>query len=139
MTPRELIDRAVELLVAHDMTGFAGLFAVDGAMEFPFAPPGYPPRVEGRAAITEYLRHYPDLLDIRSVTPTAIHQSTDPQVIIVEFTAAGVVVATGAPYEALYIAVVTVVDGEVRHYRDYWNPLAMKETLDRLAEAADRG
>ena len=32
-------------LVAKDMAAFAGLWAEDGVLEFPFAAPGYPPRI----------------------------------------------------------------------------------------------
>jgi ketosteroid isomerase-like protein len=56
-----------------------------------------------------------------------VHQSTDPDVLIAEFDAEGVVVATGKPYRASYIAVITTRDGEIVHYRDYWNPLLAQE------------
>ena len=42
MTPQELVGRALELLLAQDMAEFAGLWAEDGVLEFPFAAPGYP-------------------------------------------------------------------------------------------------
>ncbi|MHA6617871.1 hypothetical protein [Pseudonocardia sp. DLS-67] len=46
MTAPDVVDRALELLLAHDMAGFAGLWAADGTMEFPFAPDGYPRRLD---------------------------------------------------------------------------------------------
>jgi uncharacterized protein len=115
------------LLLDKDMIGFAGLWAEDGVMEFPFAPPGWPPRVEGRAAIEDYLRDYPKMLDIQGFPKQVVHHSTDPDVLIAEFDAEGVVVATGKPYRASYIAVITTRDGEIAHYRDYWNPLLAQE------------
>ncbi|MEV6237899.1 nuclear transport factor 2 family protein [Lentzea sp. NPDC051838] len=122
-----LVERALQLLLDKDMTGFAGLWAVDGVMEFPFAPPGYPSRLEGRAAIEEYLRDYPKLLDIHGFPKQVVHQSVDPDVVVVEFDAEGVVVASGKPYRFSYIAVITVNDGEIVSYRDYWNPLYVQE------------
>ncbi|WP_410670697.1 nuclear transport factor 2 family protein [Amycolatopsis sp. cmx-4-68] len=124
-----IVDRAIDLLLEHDMAGFAGLWAEDGVLEFPFAGPGYPPRVEGRDAIREYLRDYPNLLDVREVVAKTVHETTDPAVVVAEFTVAGVVVASGKPYELSYIAVITVDGGEIRHYRDYWSPLAAAEVL----------
>lgn len=126
---RDFVEHALDLLLKHDMNGFAGLWAEDGVLEFPFAGPGYPNRVEGREAIREYLRDYPNLLDIREVTAKTVHETTDPAVVVVEFTVAGVVVATQKPYELSYIAVITVSDGLIRHYRDYWSPLAAAEIL----------
>ena len=59
MTPRELVSHAMELLLAQDMAAFAGLWAEDGVLEFPFAAPGYPTLIQGRAAVTEYMRDTP--------------------------------------------------------------------------------
>ncbi|MEV6713430.1 nuclear transport factor 2 family protein [Lentzea sp. NPDC051208] len=123
----DLIPRALQLLLDKDMIGFAGLWAEDGVAEFPFAPPGWPTRLEGRAAVEDYVRDYPKMLDIRSFPRQVVHQSTDPDVVIAEFEAEGVVVATGKPYRASYIVVVTTRDGEIVSYRDYWNPLLAQE------------
>ncbi|WP_442875910.1 nuclear transport factor 2 family protein [Amycolatopsis sp. NBC_01488] len=131
---RDFVDQGIDLLMKHDMAGFAGLWAEDGVLEFPFAGPGYPKRVEGRDAITEYLRDYPNLLDIREVVAKTVHETTDPAVVVAEFTVAGIVVASGKPYELSYIAVITVEDGEIRHYRDYWSPLAAAEILGGVEE-----
>ncbi|MFC5834104.1 nuclear transport factor 2 family protein [Nonomuraea insulae] len=129
MKATELVDHALKLLLDKDMAAFADLWAEDGAIEFPFAPPGYPPLVEGRAAIREYMRGYPDILDVREIVEQTVHQSVDPEVVIAEFEAAGIVVRTGKPYRLRYIAVITVRDGEIQHYRDYWNPLAAAELM----------
>ncbi|WP_033288482.1 nuclear transport factor 2 family protein [Amycolatopsis jejuensis] len=124
-----MIDRALDLLVQHDMTGFTALFAEDAVLEFPFAAPGQRERVAGRAALAEYLRGYPDLLDVREVVAKTVHETADPEVSIVEFELAGIVVATQRPYRMRYLAVLTVRDGLIQHYRDYWSPLAAAEIL----------
>jgi ketosteroid isomerase-like protein len=129
MTAENLVNHALELLLAHDMAAFAGLWAEDGVVEFPFAAPGYPARLEGRAAVEEYLRGYPDVLDIREIPQSVMHQTVDPEVVVAEFQAAGIVVSTGAPYRMSYIAVITVRNNEIQRYRDYWRPLAAAELL----------
>jgi uncharacterized protein len=130
MTARELLDEALRLLLAKDMAGFADLWATDGTMEFPFAPPGWPTRLDGRAAVHEYLRGYPDVYDIKAVTVHTAHETTDPEVIVVEFTVDGVLVQTGEPYQRRYITVLTVRDGHIADYRDYWSPLGMTAETD---------
>ncbi|GAB3396355.1 nuclear transport factor 2 family protein [Amycolatopsis echigonensis] len=124
-----LIDHALDLLIRHDMAGFVQLFAEDAVAEFPFAAPGRPERLEGRAALADYLRDYPNLLDIREVAAKTVHQTTDPEVSIAEFELAGVAVATQKPYRLRYIVVLTVRDGLIRRYRDYWSPLAVADVL----------
>ncbi|MFF5171974.1 nuclear transport factor 2 family protein [Micromonospora sp. NPDC000089] len=125
----DLFHHAMDLLLAKDMAGFIALFADDGVMEFPFAPPGQPGRVAGRAALHDYLIGYPELLDIREIEDVTVHETAEPAVIVAEFTASGVVVATGRPYRLRYIAVLTIRDGYLVHYRDYWNPQAAQELL----------
>ncbi|GAA4532969.1 nuclear transport factor 2 family protein [Amycolatopsis samaneae] len=129
MRPRELVEHALKLLLTKEMSAFAELWAEDGVLEFPFASPGYPSRLDGRAAVRAYLRDYPDIVDLRAITEQRVHETTDPEVVIAEFTAEGVVVRTGRPYRLSYVAVVTVRDGEIRHYRDYWSPLAAAQAL----------
>jgi ketosteroid isomerase-like protein len=131
------VERALELLIAQDVAGFASLWADDGVLEFPFAAPGFPSRLEGRAAVAEYMSGYPDILRIREFPSVVVHQSVDPDVVIVEFEAAGTVVATGAPYRMRYIAVITVRDGEIASYRDYWSPAAAAEVVGGTSELRD--
>jgi ketosteroid isomerase-like protein len=133
MKPQELVSHALSLL-AQDMASFAGLWAADGVLEFPFAAPVYPARVEGRAAVTEYMRGHPDILQINEIKDRVLHQSVDPEVVIAEFAAAGTVVATGAPYRMSYIAVITVRNNEIQRYRDYWSPLAAAEAMGGTQE-----
>lgn len=128
-TPTGVFSRGVRALLAGDMAEFVALFADDAVMEFPFAPPDRPSRLSGRAAVREYLSGYPDLVDVREIKDLVLHQTTDPGVIVAEFAAAGVVVATGRQYELRYVAVLTVRDGLITRYRDYWNPLASPEPL----------
>jgi ketosteroid isomerase-like protein len=133
-TAHGLFAESLRLLLAKDMTGYAGLWAVDGVMEFPFAPANYPARLKGRAAIEDYLRGYPDLLDVREITKQTVYQATGLDVVIAEFEAAGRVVATGRPYRMRYVAVVAARDGEIASYRDYWSPLAAAGLLGGLDE-----
>lgn len=133
-TARDLFAESLRLLLAKDMKGYAGLWAADGSIEFPFAPADYPQRLDGRAAIQDYLRGYPDLLDIQEITEETVHVTTDPDVVAAEFEVAGVVVATGRPYRMRYVAILTAHDGEIARYRDYWNPLAGAELMGGLDE-----
>ncbi|MEU8337235.1 nuclear transport factor 2 family protein [Micromonospora tulbaghiae] len=126
-TATDVFHQALEHLLAKDMPGFIALFADDAAMEFPFAPPGRPSRVAGRAELHDYLVDYPQTLDVRQIADVTVHETADPEVIVAEFTATGVVVATGEPYRLRYIAVLTVRAGRIVRYRDYWNPLAVQE------------
>ncbi|MFJ3788460.1 nuclear transport factor 2 family protein [Kitasatospora sp. NPDC090091] len=126
-SPAELYRHSLRLLLAKDIPGWVGLWAEHGVMEFPFAPPGRPRRLEGRAAVADYMRDYPDHIDLHDFPDLRIHETTDHATIVVEMRGVGRVVATGAPFDMTYIAVVTVEDGRFTSYRDYWNPLAVQQ------------
>lgn len=123
----DLYRRSLRLLLDKDIASWVGLWAEHGFMEFPFAPPGWPRRLEGREAIAAYMRDYPDHIDLHDFSDLRIHETTDPGTIVVEMRGMGRVVATGSPFDMTYIAVVTVQDGRFTSYRDYWNPLAVQE------------
>ncbi|GAB3835641.1 nuclear transport factor 2 family protein [Kribbella italica] len=139
MAPRELFDQALSLLLAKDMSGFADLWAADGTMEFPFAPPGWPTRLDGREAVREYLSGYTGIFDVKSVTELTVHETTDPEVIVVEFAVEGLMVRTGEPYGNRYVCVLTVRDGQIVGYRDYWSAASANDEADFTSNESRSG
>ncbi|MFF4284645.1 nuclear transport factor 2 family protein [Streptomyces sp. NPDC001633] len=125
-SPADLYRHSLRLLLDKDIPAWVDLWAEHGVMEFPFAPPGWPQRLEGRAAIAAYMRDYPDHIDLHDFPDLRIHRTTDTGTLVVEMRGVGRMVATGGPFDMTYIAVVTVQDGRFTSYRDYWNPLAVQ-------------
>ncbi|WP_406418649.1 nuclear transport factor 2 family protein [Streptomyces sp. NBC_01614] len=125
-SPADLYRHSLRLLLDKDIPAWVGLWADDGVMEFPFALTGWPARLEGREAIADYMRHYPDHIDLHDFPDLRIHETTDAGTIVVEMRGVGRTVATGGAFDMTYIAVVTVQDGRFTSYRDYWNPLAVQ-------------
>jgi ketosteroid isomerase-like protein len=125
----EVQERHLALMLEKDMPGWIDLWADDGVFEFPFAPPGFPRRLEGKAAVRDYIKDYPDHIDLAAFHDVQVHQTVDPDVLVVEMRAEGRIVATDKPYAMSYIYVLTVRDGKIVAYRDYWNPLVALEAL----------
>lgn len=126
-SPAALYRHSLQLLLDKNIPAWVDLWAEDGTMEFPFAPPGWPERLAGKEAVAAYMRDYPDHIDLHDFPEVQIHQTTDAETIVVEMRGVGRLVATGSPFDTTYIAVVTVWDGRITSYRDYWNPLAVAE------------
>jgi uncharacterized protein len=129
----EVQERHLALMLEKDMPGWIDLWADDGVFEFPFAPPGFPRRLEGKAAVRDYIKDYPDHIDLAAFHDVQVHQTVDPDVLVVEMRAEGRIVATDKPYAMSYIYVLTVRDGKIVAYRDYWNPLVALEALGGAA------
>lgn len=136
-TPEQVFRNGMSLLVKNDFEAWAGLFAQDAVMEFPYAPEGAPRRVEGRAAIAAYMRPFPEHMEVRELTDLVIHTTGDPRTAVVEFGSAGRAVATDEPFAMSYVVILTVENGLITRYRDYWNPLdapaSMRQGWDRAS------
>ncbi|MET7320627.1 nuclear transport factor 2 family protein [Streptomyces sp. NPDC005549] len=127
----------LDLLLTKDMDGVAGLWAEHGTAEFPFAAGASPQRLAGREEVRDYLAGYPELMDVRAIPAVTVHHTERPDTIVVEFTAHGRTVRTGESYQLDYATVITVRDGLITHYRDYWNPLAAASAAGTLPELLD--
>ncbi|MFE6037364.1 nuclear transport factor 2 family protein [Streptomyces sp. NPDC056452] len=132
MSPERLYRHSLRLLLDKDIDGWVALCDDDVVFEFPYAPDGFPPRLEGKAAVAAYMRDYPDSIDLREIPQLEIHLLRDPDTLVAEWRGVGRMVASGAPYEMPYVAVVTVKGGRITHYRDYWNPLAIPGSPEHL-------
>ncbi|WP_217255066.1 nuclear transport factor 2 family protein [Streptomyces sp. AC602_WCS936] len=126
-SPADLYRHSLRLLLDKDIAAWTGLWADDGVMEFPFAPEGWPRRLEGKEAVGAYMRGYPDHIDLHDFPDLRIHRTVEPETLVVEMRGVGRLVRTDAPFDMTYIAVVTVEAGRFTSYRDYWNPLAVLE------------
>jgi len=92
----------------------------DMVLEFPFSDP--PKRLETKAVIEPYLTAALGLftLDLQVVD---VHETTDPDELIVEAAATGTYTPNGAPYENRYVIVYGFRDGLICRQREYYNPL----------------
>lgn len=127
-SPGDVLIAATRAFAAGDVDGWLAYAHDDIVLELPYAPPGAPSRVAGKAAVADYLRAVPAGIDFRQMDFT-VHQTVAPETAVIEWTAAGVVKATGAAYEMTYVVILTLQDGLMRTYRDYWNPLVLQNTL----------
>jgi ketosteroid isomerase-like protein len=133
-TSREVVEQVLRAGREMDTETFVGLFAPDGYVEWPYRPAGIPERVEGRDQIREFLTAQANgFVRFDEYRNTVIHETTDPEVVIVEYDVHGIVIPTGAPLHQRIIAVLRIRDGLVVSYRDYLNPLVLAEALASVA------
>lgn len=126
MTPRDIFARMRQEWFGRPGPLTGDLLADDVIMETPF---GHPARIEGREAWLAFANparaNFPVHIDGSHVT--AIHDTTDPATIIVEYELTGTSTRTGRQATAPFIAVLTVRDGRIARWREYQNPLAMAQ------------
>ncbi len=102
---------------------FIEMMSEDFVMEFPYARPGMPTRVEGRTNVLMHLAKVGQDVAVDSASDLVVHETKDPEVVILEFEGHGRSVRTGEPYEQRYISVIRARGGKIVHFKDYWNPI----------------
>ncbi|MGH3756498.1 nuclear transport factor 2 family protein [Actinophytocola sp.] len=127
--PKEAFERFRDMMLAGSSTGLESLLADDCVVEAPFAPSGAPRRIAGRDAFAasaaprrEALAKRIRFTDVRDVV---IHETTDPEVAVIEYEVEGVRVADDFRAAAPFVVVVRVQDGRVVLWREYQDPAAM--------------
>jgi uncharacterized protein len=74
---------------------------------------------------------------VREIHAFTVHHTEQPDTVVVEYTGNGHTVRTGKPYRLDYIVVITVQDGLITRFRDYWSPVAVAEAFGTLPELLD--
>lgn len=125
--------------LAPDATTFLAMMAEDGVFEFPYLSAGPALRLEGRAAISTHIANLRDMIEIDGFHDLLVHKSQEPGVFILEFNCTGRGAKTGLPYNQRYISVITVKDGHIIRYLDYWNPLILQQAMGGAAGTVPEG
>jgi ketosteroid isomerase-like protein len=135
--PREVFARMQQQWLGNAADGDPNddQLAEDVVIETPFAPPGRPRRFQGRRewlAFAEAGRASLPPLRFEECRNVVIHETTDPELIVVEYELAGTVTATDHRAAAAFIGVLRVRDGKIVHWREYQNVLAIAHALGQL-------
>ncbi len=132
---REIAERLIAAAVSEHPEDMADCYAGQVVIEMPFTAGLYPSRIETtrdelrqRFTASAAVRRYERLADVR------IHETADSDVVVVEYSIHGHLVADGQPFVLTIAMVITVRDGQIVHSRDYADPVAGARVLGRLPE-----
>lgn len=129
-TPREVFDH-MQLQWLDDGAGTLGdLLADDAVVEMPFAAAG-PTRIQGRQQFLDFAAPQRAALPVRfeAVENVVVHDTADPEVIVVEYELHGTVTTTGRRVSAPFIGVLRVRGGRIAHWREYQDSAAIARAL----------
>jgi uncharacterized protein len=135
-TPRQTAERFLRAAIGDDPGDMADCYAPSVVIEMPFAvAPLAPSRIEttreelrARFKAGAASRRYKRLGEV------VIHETTDPDVVVVEYELHGEFTETAGSFSLRFVMVMTVRDGQIVHTRDYSNPIAAAQALGRLPE-----
>jgi ketosteroid isomerase-like protein len=120
-TAAEVFEQVRQASARGDIEAYLDLLDDDMLMEWMYPYPGFPSQMRGGDRLREFYRGLPARADRRSeFRDVVLHQSTDPEVVIAEFTRDLPDPATGESRPVPYIVVLRVRAGKIVHYRDYF-------------------
>jgi uncharacterized protein len=137
LTAAQLLKHSLDTFLAKDIKGWAQLCDENVVVEFPFAPDVASRKLIGRAAIYEYLKNYPSVIDIQSAPTLTIRATDDPNMAIAEWSVSGRVISNSNPYEMSYATFVTFRNGLIVNYREYWNPIVFMAAMSGATFSSD--
>jgi ketosteroid isomerase-like protein len=134
-TPRLLFQQMQQRWFGPVAALTGDLLADDVIIENPFASPG-PHRIEGRQQFLDFANPRRATFPVRfdACRTIAIHDTTDPATIVVEYELTGTSTTTSRQATARFIGVLTARDGKVALWREYQNTMAIQQALAGSAD-----
>jgi len=128
--PREVFEQSIRPeFLAEEYAG--DYLADDVVIEWPFAAPGRPRRLDGREAFLAIARPGRAAMPFRfdECVVDAVHETADPEVIVAEYRLGGTVLPGGERRSAQFVSVIRVRGGLVTHWREYQDTYAIVRAL----------
>ncbi|MBC6461840.1 nuclear transport factor 2 family protein [Actinomadura sp. HBU206391] len=132
-TPRQIVERFLRASADNAWDDLSDLYAPDAVIEIPFAPAGIPRRFQGREDHRARFKAAAPLRRIDKVDAVMVHETSDPEVVLVEFDSHATVTSTGRSFVSSYAMVMRIRDGLIVSSRDYANPLDGAELRKELS------
>lgn len=130
---KEIISKFFEAQGKQDVQGMADTLAENIVFEMPFALPGLPDRVEGKATVVEFLEQF--LSKKRGIfngwdpQNIRIYSGSDQDLYFAELDLQGMVAQSGYLYRQKYIILFRVSNGLISLWREYLNPFPLRDAL----------
>lgn len=121
------IEQFFDRLEAMAIEGFLDLWADDGVQEMPFAPEGFPNRLDGKEDVERQYGGLPDAYEAMTYERT-IRPLNDPEWAIAEYEGT-IDLNDGGQYNNSYIGLFHVVDGEIILFREFFDPIVLLEAF----------
>ncbi|MFF5992689.1 nuclear transport factor 2 family protein [Prauserella flavalba] len=136
---KALITSYLDAVGTLDVAAVAPLFHEDGVLDIPYAPSGIPRTLAGRAAIDEFYRALPELVTPMNFAGYRISALEEDGEFVAEYTSDSSMKQTGVPYRNTYVARVTVRDGKIARFAEFFDPIPLVEALGGRVIAAGNG
>ncbi|MCO5978729.1 nuclear transport factor 2 family protein [Ideonella oryzae] len=91
--------------------------------------PGWPPMIQGRAALMASFEGYGEHIVIHRADQLVRHLADGGKTLIIEYAVHGTILSTGNRYDNRFCSIIHLVDRKIIHWRDYMDSLAAWNAL----------
>ena len=118
-----LMDNYFSLFSQQRWDEWIDLWADDGILEFPYAPPGRRSCYVGKTEILAYMKPLAGRIKVEEVKYRNVHPMFDPKTACMELAFKAHVASSGAPLNQKYVFFLETKAGRIWRWREYWNPI----------------
>ena len=134
LSSRELVIEVLRRLGEADFDGTAELLADDFVQEYPYLPmPGAASRIVGISDFLDFVRPGMSAFAPYRYRVSAIYETTDPAVVLAEYSSHSHVLTNGEPYSNRYMGVFRFDSArKLALWREYLNPDVIADILAKM-------
>lgn len=133
---RDVVRQFLARLEARDVDGFLELWHDDAVQEMPFAPEGFPDRLEGKADVRRQYGGLPAMMRSLRYPVRDLQTLEDPAWVVAQYEGLHDFADGSGHYNQRYIGVWQIEDGRIRLFREFFDPKVLTDSWgDRLGQA----
>lgn len=126
----ETLKRAFAAMARGDADGAVAFYTPDYVIEFPYPVERGAFKVEGRETVRAYLAKAFQVFRFE-LTIEVVHPTSDPDLLILEYSGRGRALPTGKPYDNRYVGFWWFRDGAICRTREYYDQKVADAALSR--------
>jgi uncharacterized protein len=116
----------VDAINAWDFDALRALADENIVFELPYAPDGFPGRIEGRDNVLDFQRAVTDLVDAENLSELRLETyHSDPGQIVAEYRSDMVLKPMNTPYRNRYVGRFTVRNGKITYFAEFFDPIRL--------------
>ena len=121
-----LVRDYLEAINRWDFDAMKVMLHPDVSYELPYAPEPFPRVTKGLDATIEFIRGIPEFIDTENLHDITVdHFASDPDELLAEYHSATRITTTGRDYRNNYVVRVTVRDGKIIRFAEYFDPIQL--------------
>lgn len=130
----ERLNQFLTAISAMEIENVQAMFADNVTQFVPFAPEGTPDNIIGKEAVSATFASLPMMFKSMNYTNIELVETKDEHFAI-GFADANATLVNDKPYHQRYVFYVRINEaGLITEYREYMNPIALREAIAQLSE-----